>query len=87
MARVKRDIKTARTANTIAYNIQRSMRNHNPREEWEVHRRKCDDGTWGVWVAYHGIMSDDELRQREQIRSARGQLVKRRKRAKAVREA
>ena len=84
MARVHRDIRTAKQANSKVENIRRSLRSHDAREDWLISRAKDDDGTYGVWVAYRGRLSDEEFAEQEKLRAYRSDALKKIKRTAAI---
>lgn len=40
-------------------------RERDPRSKWKIESSKADDGTYGVWVTYNGVMSDAEFEEAE----------------------
>lgn len=86
-ARIIRGVAKSIQANGAKTNIKRSCYTHNPRERWKFEIAKDDDGTYGIWATYWGVMSEEEFDQSEQERKIIGDRIKAQKRAKRIRDA
>ncbi len=64
-ARVLRDLRDKNVARARVGNIKKSLRERDPRSKWKIESAKADDGTYGVWVTYNGVMSDKEYEEYE----------------------
>ena len=59
-ARVLSELKTSELAQNRKRKIDEAMQKANPRERWEINTRREETGTYGVWVTYHGVMTEAE---------------------------
>jgi hypothetical protein len=75
-ARVLRDLKNKDIARARVGNMRNSLRERDPRSKWKIESAKADDGTYGVWVTYNGVMSDKEYEEREALFAYRSRQAK-----------
>ncbi len=67
--------------------IRDSMYRHNRYEHWTFVVRKTDEGVYGVWVTYEGVMTEAEYLASEKASQDRKDEFAARKLAKRTREA
>lgn len=75
-ARVLRQLKNGTTARARGNNIRKSLRQRDPRSKWKIESAKADDGTYGIWVTYNGVMSDQEYEEAEALHDYRSRQAK-----------
>ena len=74
-ARVLRNL-TKVNAQARWQTIQNSLWERDPKSKWKIESAKADDGTYGIWVTYEGVYSEDEFKERVALRAYRSRRSK-----------
>jgi hypothetical protein len=83
-ARIVKNVESYKKAITLRTNIRRSLNTHDPYERWTLASGKEDDGTWGIWATFEGIMSEDEYQAAQLERAKRSEKALAQRRRKEL---